>query len=188
AILARDLDGDGVTDLAVGAPGEDEGRGAVYLYKGDRKKGLRPWTAISAPALASGFGSSLPAAVQVSGTDGKTDTRLAVSEVGRDNRTYSFLLSQPDQQPSLTQSEIGQESVPVPVEALALQWFRDPLGARAGEAWSVAVADLDADGIDDAVVGAPFADVKGHTSGAVIVFRGQSDGTFTEWYWFGQSY
>ncbi|XP_074544283.1 integrin alpha-L [Halichoeres trimaculatus] len=36
-----DLNGDKLRDVAVGAPLEDEHRGAVYIYLGDRKKGIR---------------------------------------------------------------------------------------------------------------------------------------------------
>ncbi|XP_062866546.1 integrin alpha-D [Trichomycterus rosablanca] len=37
-----DLNGDGLQDLAVGAPLEDGGRGAVYIYLGNQKQGIRP--------------------------------------------------------------------------------------------------------------------------------------------------
>lgn len=36
-----DLNGDGLRDIAVGAPLEDENRGAVYIFLGDRQKGIR---------------------------------------------------------------------------------------------------------------------------------------------------
>uniref|UniRef100_A0A3Q1EBY7 Integrin alpha-L-like n=1 Tax=Acanthochromis polyacanthus TaxID=80966 RepID=A0A3Q1EBY7_9TELE len=40
SILA-DLNGDGLRDVAVGAPLEDDNQGVVYLYLGDRHKGIR---------------------------------------------------------------------------------------------------------------------------------------------------
>lgn len=42
ALVVRDLDGDGLLDLLVGAPGEDDGIGAVYRFRGTRRSGFRP--------------------------------------------------------------------------------------------------------------------------------------------------
>lgn len=36
-----DLNGDDLRDVAVGAPLEDDNRGAVYIYLGDRHRGIR---------------------------------------------------------------------------------------------------------------------------------------------------
>lgn len=36
-----DLNGDGLRDVAVGAPLEDDRRGAVYIYLGDKQSGVR---------------------------------------------------------------------------------------------------------------------------------------------------
>ena len=37
-----DLNGDGLRDVAVGAPMEDDLRGAVYIYLGHQHTGIRP--------------------------------------------------------------------------------------------------------------------------------------------------
>ncbi|XP_028264897.1 integrin alpha-M [Parambassis ranga] len=37
----KDLNGDGLRDVAVGAPFEDDNRGVVYIYLGDRHRGIR---------------------------------------------------------------------------------------------------------------------------------------------------
>lgn len=36
-----DLNGDGLRDVAVGAPLEDNNRGAVYIYLGNKQTGIR---------------------------------------------------------------------------------------------------------------------------------------------------
>ena len=47
AIALKDLSGDGVMDLAVHAPGADDGRGSVFFYKGDDVSGFRPWKRVA---------------------------------------------------------------------------------------------------------------------------------------------
>lgn len=37
-----DANGDKLTDVAIGAPGEQENRGAVYLFHGTSELGIRP--------------------------------------------------------------------------------------------------------------------------------------------------
>lgn len=59
ALHAEDLDSDGVVDLAVAAPGEDGGNGAVYLYKGDHERGFRPWKRLTESDMASARWASL---------------------------------------------------------------------------------------------------------------------------------
>ena len=47
SLALADMDGDGRPDLVVGAPGEDAGKGAVYVYRGNRKRGFRPMVRLS---------------------------------------------------------------------------------------------------------------------------------------------
>ncbi|MGI9487136.1 MAG: hypothetical protein ACR2RF_14915 [Geminicoccaceae bacterium] len=65
SLAVGDFDGDDIPDLAVGAPGEvlegsAEPAGAVYFYKGDDVRGLRPWGRLTMDGTL-GFGSLLSA-------------------------------------------------------------------------------------------------------------------------------
>ena len=61
-----DLNGDGLRDVAVGAPLEDEHRGAVYIYLGHQHTGIRP--AYSQVSGAGIFTDPAPRAPQSSST------------------------------------------------------------------------------------------------------------------------
>uniref|UniRef100_A0A673ZLW4 Integrin alpha-L-like n=1 Tax=Salmo trutta TaxID=8032 RepID=A0A673ZLW4_SALTR len=72
-----DLNGDGLKDVAVGAPLEDDHRGAVYIYLGEKLKGIRPEFSqrISAVMMRSKlqfFGQSIDGKMDL-GEDGLTD-------------------------------------------------------------------------------------------------------------------
>uniref|UniRef100_A0AAZ3PDL0 VWFA domain-containing protein n=1 Tax=Oncorhynchus tshawytscha TaxID=74940 RepID=A0AAZ3PDL0_ONCTS len=72
-----DLNGDGLKDVAVGAPLEDNHRGAVYIYLGEKLKGIRPEFSqrISAAMMRSKlqfFGQTIDGKMDL-GEDGLTD-------------------------------------------------------------------------------------------------------------------
>ena len=51
ALFLADLDGDSVDDLAISAPGEDDGAGAIYLFHNKGLSGFRPWRRLDRAAL-----------------------------------------------------------------------------------------------------------------------------------------
>lgn len=177
ALLLRDLDGDGETDLAVGAPGEDAGSGAVFLYRGHSVRGFRPWLRLAAPEGARGFGVSLG-----EGEEGRGLTAFA--ETGA---AFGYSLSRTAARPLGPIAGRGPAA-----QAFAARETSDgapgfPAGLldQVGPALDV---DLDGDGAPERVRGAPAAEAGAPGSGAVIILRGVAGGGFEPWYWFGQSY
>lgn len=162
---AGDVNYDGYDDIIIGAPGYDNGQtdeGRAYVYYGSSiGLGSSPWTAESDQAGAS-FGTSVACAGMVNG-DNYTD--LVVGAPMYDNgqtnegRAYLYL-----------GSSLGVGN--------SANWTAE--SDQAGAQFGVCVAgagDIDHDGYDDIVSGAPYFDISGANNvGRVFVYNGNSSG------------
>jgi hypothetical protein len=180
AALARlgDLDGDGVTELGVGVPGDDDGGfdfGAVFVLSLNRNGTVRAHQEISATrggfggtlALYGGFGSALAA---VGDLDGDGLLELATGAQQSDGGALWMLSLQPDgsvrAHKKIDADEGGFTST---LDRL------DAFGSAL-----VALGDLDGDGLSDFAAGAPADDDAFFNSGAVWVLFSRPDGSIRE--------
>lgn len=154
ALFLTDLDGDGEDDLAVTAPGEDDGAGAIYLFRSEKLSGFRPWRRLDRAALQTAQFAPLRTLISASALDGA--------------------------------GVIPRTTDPAPGT------FAFPDIDLAAQNITALEADLDGDGLPDRIVGAPDADGGAKASGVVMVQKGRVDEagqkSFSNWYWFGQSY
>lgn len=183
AIATADFDGDGIPDVAIGAPGEapgsDPASGVVFIYSGSDPGGLRPWKVLTQNGFGSNeagdrFGHSLVAADF--DNDGRAD--LAVGAPGeapgndpRSGYVFVFRGGSTGLTPwhGIQQTGLGQNE-------------RDDLFGEA-----LTAGDFNGDGHYDLVVGAPGeAPGSAPRSGFAFVFRGGSAG-LTPWHGIGQA-
>jgi hypothetical protein len=154
-----DLDGDGAADLAAGAPEGSPGR--VYLAQGpileDRDLSLAPlqW---SGDAEGDGFGTAL--VVADLGGDGGPDLAIGAPWATHGGGEYEGAVY-------LFEGPLARAGVAEDADAVVLggaPWV--------GAGLSLAAGDLDADGQDDLLLGAPFSEDQ---AGAVYLVQGPLD-------------
>ncbi len=173
-----DLDGDGVTDLVVGAPSTDTGgpdRGAVYVLlmntTGSVKRSMKIGSGINGGPILSdldGFGTSVASLGDMDG-DGVVDIAVGVpgDDTGGSSRGAMHMLF------------LNSDGTVKGVHKIASSINGGPAlsnGDEFGVAAS-AVGDLDGNGVTDIVVGASQDDAGGTDRGAVHILRLNSNGS-----------
>jgi menaquinone-dependent protoporphyrinogen IX oxidase len=166
---AGDVNGDGYADVIVGAPGYDHGQqneGRAFVYHGSAA-GLSTtiaWTAESERRSAH-LGDAVGTAGDVNG-DGYDDVVVGaphyhrVYDRGRSNRGAAFLYH-------------GSPTGP----SAAADWMKEGDRARGRFASAVATAgDVNGDGYDDVLIGAPYYDNDGTNEGAAFLYYGTAAG------------
>jgi hypothetical protein len=171
-LAAADFNGDGFSDLAVGAPGEELGAGTptgvVFLFLGT-PNGLQPQRVIDQTGLGvNEAGDKFAHALSAGDYNGDGKADLAVGAPGEapgpDERAGVVFIFRGTELGLKTDRVIDQTG-------LGTNEYDDLFG------YALASGDLDDDGRDDLVVGAPGeAPGVDPKSGAVFVFRGTAKG------------
>ncbi|MFN2114475.1 MAG: FG-GAP-like repeat-containing protein, partial [Anaerolineae bacterium] len=170
---AGDVDGDGYSDVVVGAPQDDQlsgGYGRVYLYKG-AAFGLQvshSWLEVSTE-YADHFGASVATAGDVNG-DGYSD--LVIGAPFADYGGYS----------SSGAAYVYLGGPDVPADTAQMTWGPSDEAAQAGLGVSTA-GDVNGDGYSDVLIGAPWFGVTPEETGAVFLMLGSSGGVLSTPTW-----
>jgi hypothetical protein len=180
ALAAGDVDGDGIDDLVVGAPG-DEGSGSqpdsgrVWVIPGSTPLGLTSFATSLVSAVSTNAGAHLGQAVAVANVDGGAAAEIMAGQpdldLGADSsgRVWAWK-NDPLDLVSLRQGRAGVPESPEPYD-------------RFGEV--VTCGDFDGNGYDDVVVGVPGENLYDGSSdprldaGVVHVLYGRPDGLRT---------
>jgi len=169
---AGDVNGDGYSDVVVGAPYYDEketDEGTVFLYYGS-SSGLSSSVILTAdPSQAyAEFGRSVSTAGDVNG-DGYLDVIVGAPSYhnGEDLEGMAF---------AYNGSSFGLDTIPA--------WTTESNQAEANLGYSVSGAgDVNGDGYSDVIVGAPGWDGAEVDNGAAFVYSGSSAGLSASQFW-----
>ncbi|MBS1974222.1 MAG: FG-GAP repeat protein, partial [Bacteroidetes bacterium] len=160
---AGDVNGDGFSDVIVGAPGVSSNTGAAYIYTGSTTFTSSPTLAatLTGGGLLNGFGWSVASAGDVNG-DGYSDVIVGAPGVSSNTgAAYIFNSS-------------GGSGIASGTSASASGTINNGGASNDGFGWSVASAgDVNGDGYSDVVVGAPGVSTN---TGAAYIFKGSSSG------------
>lgn len=159
SLYLGDLDGDGIDDLAVAAPGEDEGVGAVYLYRMKKLSGFRPWRRVDRDAMNTGQFAPLRRFLAASLTD---ESRVPAPSYAKSQHPNTVSTQYIFPEVDLSAPDITAIDADLDGDGIPERIVGAPYGDAAVERSGVVLV------------------LKGRVVGGELIFR--------DWYWFGQSY
>lgn len=143
---AGDVDGDGLADLIIGAPGTASGKGAAHLYRGDPTNGLVAFKSLNSSTDFDRLGHSVARAGDVNG-DGYADFLVGVPGYGSGKGRVQLYR--------------GSSAFEFDNAHLVLNLTGTVAAGRLGTAVATC-GDVDGDGISDVVLAAPWQDGAGN--------------------------